>query len=261
MSSKKRKVLSPLEGCTKPKKAKKRIIKENSPTSACKNEEEDIEEKHDVEVIEILDEEKEDLEQDCKKSTNINITPKSSARKNKIMDKANKKSGALTKFLKKTDKKVGRGINHDDDMCELKDEQDCLNKSVHNEESDICNKDSNEHYVESTLKRVSEIIGKLKNDDVTNKSMESYSSCQGSDSDIAILSSDNEMLDDSSKSVTNGNETTSKSASPASCSSPALKDDKDMKKKLTTSAQKQLAKKQEIARRKEEKRRLRMVCY
>lgn len=249
---KKRKVISPsIE--SKSSKVVKLATQENSVRNVRWKEEEDASERKlnssDIEII-ILDDEKKDLEQsDQQKMRKGDSTPKRSLGKNKKLDRSQQKPGALTKFLKRTDKEIAESdITHDNNLSELKDKKDCQNVSVHKKQNEICsNESSDASFIRSELQDTSQ----LSETDDRVASKDADTSLQESDCDITILSSDNEI----DKPILSTNKETDKPATPVT-----PKSDKDMKDKFKKLTPKQLERRQEIARRKEEKRKLKMVC-
>lgn len=244
--NKKRKVASPLEGLKDSKIIK--YAKENSAKNTSE-EKEEVEEKSDTdsECIELIsDQGEKDLEQssDDEKKMKIDTTPKrNSVTKNKTLEKSQKKFGALTKFLMKADSEPTSS------SPKSKNESDYQNIYVHEENSEIC---SNLQSLESPL-HVSCVSKEMDKVNV----IENPNICQESDSDIAILSSDDEVPSELDKSRTSINEEKiSTSATPAT-----PKSDKDEKMKFKKLTPKQLEKRQETAKRKEEKAKLKMVCY
>lgn len=251
-NKKKRKVISPsIE--SKSSKVVKLATQENSVRNVRGKEEEDASERklnssNDIEII-ISDDEKKDLEQsDQQKMRKGDSTPKRSLGKNKKLDRSQQKPGALTKFLKRTDKEIEESdITHDNNLSELKDKKDCQNVSVHKKQNEICsNESSDASFIRSELQDTSQLSET--DDRVASKDADTF---QESDCDITILSSDNEI----DKSISSTNKETDKPATPVT-----PKSDKDMKDKFKKLTPKQLERRQEIARRKEEKRKLKMVC-
>lgn len=264
-NTKKRKIKSPLVG-SKSSKVLKLAATENSVRKVPEKKREDASEKklnvsNDIEII--LDEEKEDLEQSDQQDTRkIDSTSKrSTPGKNKKLDKSQQKPGALTKFLKKTDKEIEKSdhvdnlpeqkdSNHDNNLLELKDKKDCQNISVHKESNEVCmNESLDSQCIRSELdtSQLSEI-----DDSIVNKDTDF--SLQKTNCDITILSSDNEASSELDTSISNRNKETDKLASPVT-----PKTDKDIKKnKIKKLTPKQLQKRQEIIKRKEEKQKLKM---
>jgi len=176
------------------------------------------------------------------------VTPKkSSAGKNKKLDKSQQKSGALTKFLKKTDKKT-ESTTDNNDTHESKTEQDLQDTSIRKTEDEVC---SNENLA-SSGKSNSQICQANEESKSLSVHDTKGSFFQQSDSNVVILSSDNESSNELDKSISNKNKETQESES-------SQETDKDAKKKLRTPTPKQLEKREEIVRRKEEKLKLKMV--
>lgn len=244
--NKKRKVVSPLEELKSSKIIK--FTKENSVKDTSE-EQEDAEEKPDTdrECIELIsDQEEKYLEQSSDEEhankEKIDTTPKrSSLKKSKTLEKSQKKSGALTKFLTKVDSEPTSSLVHDSDLHKSENEKDCQNISVHEEESG------------SPLLNTSQVNEEIEDIKIVERS----NTYQDSDSDVAVLSSDTEAQSELDKSKSSINEEkVTKLATPTTPKSN--KEDKMKLKKLTP---KQLEKKQEVARRKEEKAKLKIVCY
>lgn len=255
-NKKKRKITTSLAGCKSPK-ILKFTTKENSETNVFEDEKKDEEIKinssSDSNEI-IFDEEEKDLkkdnQQDHKKNKkNDTIPSKNSLRKSRKLDKSEEKTGALKKFFKKAEKKGKSKTNHDNMLYELKSGQEHQDISVQKETNEIClNKNLSKQSSES---RANE---KLDYTDITDKDA-NHSLCQDFDSDIAILSSDNETTNELDKTISSRNEeTTRQSTIPTTPKTP-----KNMEKKIKKLTPKQLEKRQEIAKRKEEKLRLREV--
>ncbi|KYM95572.1 Chromatin assembly factor 1 subunit A-B [Cyphomyrmex costatus] len=259
---KKRKIKTPLIG-SKSSKMIKLATKENSVKKVPEKERESTSEKElDISNdIVISDDEKNDLSQSDQQNTRkIDSTPKrNNVGKNKKQDKSQQKPGALTKFLKKTDKEFEKSddINNlseqkssdDNNLPELKD-KDCQDTSVHNETNEVCtNESSDTQCIRSELdtSQLSEI------DDSVNKDTDL--SLRETDCDITILSSDNEALSELDKSISSINKATDKPTSPVTPTTPKTDKDKNQIKKLTP---KQLQRRQEIVKKKEEKQRLKM---
>ncbi|XP_018345233.1 PREDICTED: chromatin assembly factor 1 subunit A-like [Trachymyrmex septentrionalis] len=263
-NTKKRKIKSPLVG-SKSSKVLKLATKENSVKKVPEKKREDASEKKldvndDIEII--LDDEK-DLEQSDQQDTRkIDSTSKNNTLgKNKKLDKSQQKLGALTKFLKKTDKEIEKidyidnlpeqkDSNHGNNLLELKDKKDCQDISVHKETNEVCiNESLDAQSIRSELdtSQLSEI-----DDSIVNKDTDL--SLQKTDCDITILSSDNEDSSELDTSISNRNKETNKPASPVT-----PKTDKNNKKnKIKKLTPKQLQKRQEIIKRKEEKQKLKM---
>ncbi|XP_071643741.1 uncharacterized protein [Temnothorax longispinosus] len=284
-NKKKRKVMSPLVGSKSPKVVKL-ATKENLVRNVHEKEGEERKLNRSNDSVEIItsDDEKKDLEQSDQQKTNKgDSTPKRSLRKKKKLDRSQQNLGALTKFLKKTDKEVEESdVSHDNNLSEFKDDKDCQDTSVHKEKNEIClNEGSGTSVIRSELQDDKDCqdtsVHKEKNeiclnessgtsvirselqdtsqlsetdDRVANKDVDS--SLQETDCNITILSSDNEASSELDKSISStSKEITDKPTTPVT-----PKTDKDMKNKKLTP--KQLEKRKEIVRRKEEKQRLKM---
>jgi len=257
-SKKKRKISSSVE--SKSPKIIKLATKENLVKSVPEKEEEDASERKlnssndSIEIITSVDEKKGPDQNDQQKARKSDSTPKNrNLGKNKKVDRSQQKPGALTKFLKRTDREVEESdISHDNNLSKLKN-KDCQDtQDVHKEKNEIClNENSDVQLIPSELQDTSRLN---ETNRVANKDVDS--SFQESDCDITILSSDNETSSELDKSISNKNkETTDRPATPVNS-----KTDKDIKEKIKRLTPKQLEKRQEIARRKEEKKRLKMVC-
>ncbi|KYM89589.1 Chromatin assembly factor 1 subunit A [Atta colombica] len=266
-NTKKRKIKSPLVEL-KSSKVLKLATKENSVRKVPEKKKEDASEKkldvsEDIEII--LDDEKEDLEQSDQQDRKIDSTSKrNTLGKNKKLDKSQQKSGALTKFLKKTEIENYKEIeksdhvdnlseqkdnNHDNNLLELKDKKNCQDISVHKETNEVCmNESLDAQCIRSELdtSQLSEIDNNIVDKD-TDLSL------QKMNCDITILSSDNEASSELDTSISNRNKETDKPASPVT-----PKTDKDIKNKIKKLTPKQLQKRQEIIKRKEEKQKLKM---
>jgi len=249
----------------------KLATKENSVRKVPEKKKEDASEKkldvnEDIEII--LDDEKEDLEQSDQQDRKIDSTSKrNTLGKNKKLDKAQQKPGALTKFLKKTEIENYKEIeksdhvdnlpeqkdnNHDNNLLELKDKKNSQDISVHKETNEVCmNESLDAQCIRSELNtsQLSEIDNSIVDKD-TDLSL------QKTNCDITILSSDNEASSELDTSISNRNKEPDKR--PASPVTP--KTDKDIKNKIKKLTPKQLQKRQEIIKRKEEKQKLKMVC-
>lgn len=255
-NKKKRKVLSPLG--SKSPKVIKLGTKENSVRSIHEKEGEDTNERKlnssndSVEII--SDDEKKNLEQsDEQKMCKGDNTPKRKS-KNKKLDRSQQKSGALTKFLKKTDRQIEESDISHNNLSELKDKKDDQSTTVHKGKNDVCSDESldvsfNSSELQDTIQT------QLNETDEGVASKNADLSLQESDCDITILSSDNEASSELDKSLSNiSKETPDKSAIPVT-----PKTNKEMINKIKKLTPKQLEKKQEIAKRKEEKLKLKMV--
>lgn len=247
-NKKKRKVLSPL--CSKSSKVMK-LAKENTDRSVHEKEGEDANEKKlnsSNDSVEIISDNEKKEQSDQQKTTG-DSTPK--RRKNKKLDRSQQKPGALTKFLKRTEREVEEiDVNHDN-LSELKDKKDDQDTTVHKGENDICsNESSGASFILSELQDVSH----LNETDNHVASKDTDISLQESDCDMTILSSDNEASSELDKSMSNrSKETPEKSVTPVT-----PKSDKDTKNKVKKLTPKQLEKRQEMAKRKEEKLKLKM---
>ncbi|XP_032683554.1 chromatin assembly factor 1 subunit A-B [Odontomachus brunneus] len=245
MPNKKRKVVSPLEEIKNSKMIK--YAKENSAKDISE-EKEKVEEKSDTdsECIELIsDQEEKDLEQSSEQNdeekTKIETPKRNFIKKNKTLKKSQKKSGALTKFLTKADSEPTSTS-----LKSRTQELDCQNTS-REENGEI---PLSLQSLESPL-HMSHVSKEMNQVNV----IENPNISQESDSDIAILSSDDEAPSELDKSITSINEEkTIKSPIPTTPKS-GDKDEKIKFKKLTP---KQLEKRQEIAKRKEEKAKLKM---
>ncbi|XP_036149729.1 uncharacterized protein LOC105830502 [Monomorium pharaonis] len=199
-NKKKRKIVSPsIE--SKKSKVIKLATKENLVRSTPEKEKEDTTERKlnsSNESVEIISDEKKDLEQSDQQKIrkSLDSTPKrKSVGKNKKLDRSQQKPGALTKFLKKTDREIEESdIRHDNNLSELK-IKDCQDISVHKKENEIfeseIDKSSDGQFIQSELqnkqdKHVNEIDDCVANKDAADCSLPE------SDCDITILSSDNE---------------------------------------------------------------------
>jgi len=257
-SKKKRKIISSSIESKSPKMIKL-ATKENLVKSVPEKEGEDASEgkldssNDSIEIITSNDEKKGLDQNDQQKARKSDNTPKNrNLGKNKKVDRSQQKPGALTKFLKRTDREVEESdISHDNNLSKLKN-KDCQDTPVHKEKNEIClNENSDVQLIPSELQDTSRLN---ETNRVANKDVDS--SLQESDCDITILSSDNETSSELDKSISNRNkEITDGPATPVN-----PKTDKDIKEKIKRLTPKQLEKRQEIARRKEEKKRLKMVC-
>jgi len=177
------------------------------------------------------------------------VTPKrSSVGKNKKLDKSQQKSGALTKFFKKTDKNENTADNNDTHKSKV--EQDLQATSIQKEEDEICLNENLEPSRKSNLQLDKELKVKIERFNIHDIKSFPFQS----DSDVVILSSDNESSDELDKSILNKSKETQESGSVVN-----EETNKNAKKKLKTPTSKQLEKKEEIDRRKEEKLKLKMV--
>ncbi|XP_011873816.1 PREDICTED: chromatin assembly factor 1 subunit A-B [Vollenhovia emeryi] len=251
LNKKKRKIISPVVGA-KNSKVVKLAAKENLVRDEKKEDADEIKRDSNDDTAEILTSDDEKKEQgDTQKSREDDGTAKSGGLgKDKKLDKSQQKLGALTKFLKRTDRVVEEvDISGGDNLSELKDKKDCQNTPAHKGESKIrLNESSDTSLDQSELQDTSRLSET--DDCLTGKSVEL--SLQESDCDITMLSSDNETSSELDKSVTS-KETTDKSAT-----SVTPKTNKEAKSKIKTLTPKQLEKRREIARRKEEKLKLKM---
>jgi hypothetical protein len=253
-SSKKRKVTSPLVG-SKSSKVSKFLKKDCINQSSLENKIENTRETNDSKECIVITEdnerkESEQSDQQGDEDKKNDVTPKrSSAGKNKKLDKSQRKSGALTKFFKKTDRKTESTADDTHDAHESKGEQDLEDTSIREKgEDEVC---SNENLDASgkSNSQISQANVELKNLSVHDTKGSFF---RQSDSNVVILSSDNESSSELDKSISNKNKETQEPESNQET-------DKDAKKKLRTPTSKQLEKREEIVRRKEEKLKLKMV--
>lgn len=234
----------------------KLATKENSDRSTHEKEEEDTNERKlnsSNDTIEIIsdDDKRKNLEQsDQQKMWKGDSTPKRRS-KNKKLDRSQQKPGALTKFLKKTDREVEESDISHNNLSELKNKKNDQNTTVHNEQNDICsNESSDTPFNSSELQNTSQL------NETDNHVVGKDADLQESDCDINILSSDNEASSELDRSISNkSKETPEKSVTPVT-----PKTDKETKNKIKKLTPKQLEKRQEMAKRKEEKLKLKMVC-
>lgn len=248
MPNKKRKVTSPLVESRSPKVSKvskKDCFDQNIPEEEVENA---TEKDNSVKCIVITDDKKE-LEQNSRQDANKkhDVTSKRSAkdsvRKTKKLDKSQQKSGALTKFLKRTD----RTRNIADDGTRQQD------TSVQEEKDEVCLDESMES-LDRSKSEVFEAEKKSESSSVRDKNAKS-SLFHQSDREITILSSDDEMPSMLNQSTSSINEETKSPATFVTSTS-----DKDAKNKSKLLTPKQLEKRRETTRRKEEKLKLKMVC-
>ncbi|XP_077276010.1 uncharacterized protein LOC143904899 [Temnothorax americanus] len=140
-NKKKRKVMSPLVESKSPKVVKL-ATKENLVRNVHEKEGEERKLNRSNDSVEVItsDDEKKDLEQSDQQETKKgDSTPKRSLGKKKKLDRSQQNLGALTKFLKKTDKQVEESdVSHDNNLSEFKDDKDCQDTSVHKEKNEIC---------------------------------------------------------------------------------------------------------------------------
>ncbi|RLU19046.1 hypothetical protein DMN91_009404 [Ooceraea biroi] len=261
--NKKRKVTSPLVSLKSPK-VSKLSKKDHLNQNILEDEEENVrgsskecivvsdDEKKDVQSEQSVDDEKKDVQ--SKQSVDDenkkgDITPKrSSLGKNKKLDKSQQKSGALTKFLKKTDRKIT--ADSDGSTRESKSRQDLQDTSVQEEKNEVSLDESLEP--QSSDKYKLQMSQGKESPSVHNDKQAESPSFQQWDSDVAVLSSDNENPSELDGSTLSRNEETEESAVPVT-----PKSDKHVMKTLKRLTPKQLEKREEIARRKEEKLKLR----
>lgn len=245
MPNKKRKVVSPLEELKSSKIIK--FTKENSAKDISE-EKKEPEEKPDTDrkYMELIsDQEEEDLEksseQDEVKSKQSDTTPKRSfLKKSKTLEKSQKKSGTLTKFLMKIDDQSSNNLNNDSNLNKLENE-DCQNISVGEEE------------IGSPFQHTSPTNEEIEDTQIAEKP----STSQDSESDITMLSSDTEAQSELDMSKTSiSEEKMIKTETPVT-----PKSDKEAKYKLKKLTPRQIEKKQEIIRKKEEKAKIKMVCH
>lgn len=195
-----------------------------------------------------IDDEKKDAEQsDWQNDENRKgvVTPKrSSLGKHKNKNDSQQKTGALTKFFKKTDRE--KNISKDDSDTRKSEARE--NTSAQEEQDEVCLHENLE--LQSPGKsQVSQANKKLESPEARDENTK-RSSFQQSDYHVPILSSDDESELEKSKLSTNEENT-----QPAEHVTP--KTDKNAKKKMLTP--KQLEKKLEIIKRKEEKLKLKLV--
>lgn len=233
VQSKKRKLTSPSIENNSPKAMKifKKSLNTDIVGSKSNNIDIDIENENDIEEIEV-ENLKENSTSNKLKTENKCETPRQSGQKEK---QEKLKSNSLTKFLQKTDKQ--KNNSKDESQISLQEGKDDLFKKT------------------SEKKYISNISVSETRNNLTNKIEDSSSTVNNSpnqtDSDIAILSSD-EDKDEQTKSITD----TIKDITSISKNIKTPKMEKIKQKKLTP---KQEEKKLLIAKRKEERRRSKMV--
>ncbi|XP_061932516.1 chromatin assembly factor 1 subunit A-A-like [Apis cerana] len=234
VQSKKRKLTSPSIENNSPKAMKifKKSLNTDIVGSKSNNIDIDIENENDIEEIEV-ENLKENSTSNKLKTENKCETPRQSGQK--ALEKQEKlKSNPLTKFLQKTDKQ--KNNSKDESQISLQEGKDDLFKKT------------------SEKKYISNISVSETRNNLTNKIEDSPSTVNNSpnqtDSDIAILSSD-EDKDEQTKSITD----TIKDITSISKNIKTPKMEKIKQKKLTP---KQEEKKLLIAKRKEERRRSKM---
>lgn len=234
VQSKKRKLTSPSIENNSPKAMKifKKSLNTDIVGSKSNNIDIDIENENDIEEIEV-ENLKENSTSNKLKTENKCETPRQSGQK--TLEKQEKlKSNPLTKFLQKTDKQ--KNNSKDESQISLQEGKDDLFKKT------------------SEKKYISNISVSETRNNLTNKIEDSPSTVNNSpnqtDSDIAILSSD-EDKDEQTKSITD----TIKDITSISKNIKTPKMEKIKQKKLTP---KQEEKKLLIAKRKEERRRSKM---
>lgn len=235
VQSKKRKLTSPSIENNSPKAMKifKKSLNTDIVGSKSNNIDIDIENENDIEEIEV-ENLKENSTSNKLKTENKCEIPRQSGQK--ALEKQEKlKSNPLTKFLQKTDKQ--KNNSKDESQISLQEGKDDLFKKT------------------SEKKYISNISVSETRNNLTNKIEDSPSTVNNSpnqtDSDIAILSSD-EDKDEQTKSITD----TIKDITSISKNIKTPKMEKIKQKKLTP---KQEEKKLLIAKRKEERRRSKMV--
>lgn len=234
VQSKKRKLTSPSIENNSPKAMKifKKSLSIDIAGSKSNNTDIDTENENDIEEIEV-ENLKENSTSNKLKTENKCETPKQSGQK--TLEKL--KSSPLTKFLQKTDKDKQKNSSKEESQISLQEGKD-----------DLFEKTSEKKYISNIS--VSETRNNL-----TNKIEDSPFTVNNSpnqiDSDIAILSSD-EDKDEQTKSITN----TIKDVTSISKNIKTPKMDKIKQKKLTP---KQEEKKLLIAKRKEERQKSKMV--
>lgn len=234
VQSKKRKLTSPSTENNSPKAMKifKKSLNTDIVGSKSNNTDIDTENENDIEEIEV-ENLKENSTSNKLKTENKCETPRQSGQK--ILEKQEKlKSSPLTKFLQKTDKQ--KNNSKEESQISLQEEKD-----------DLFKKTSEKKYISNIS--VSETRNNLTNTIEDSPSIVNNSPTQ-TDSDIAILSSD-EDKDEQTKSITN----TIKDITSISKNIKTPKMEKIKQKKLTP---KQEEKKLLIAKRKEERQRSKM---
>lgn len=269
---KKRKVASPLVEFKSSKLSK--LSKDcHDPIVPKTKAESDAREKSDSKDCIVITEEN-NLEQNSLQDENkkINVTHKrGSLGKTKKLEKTQQKSGALTKFLKKTDEKSKSVVgDKDDDMHKSQAREDVSDVTMEEEEEEEEKEKEKEkeenadNTVSSELQSSSKATSQQSqaNRELTNSSnvhdsdMKSSSFPQ-SDSD-AILSSDNE-IHELNESILSRNEETEQVG--VTCVTPKSEKNANKAKDLKRLTPKQLEKRREIARKREEKLKLRMVRW